>query len=163
MDVNSLIKEYGNASLKLEKAIHALSEELMQYIPFEGAWSIHEHIIHLVESDINNFIRWRSIIGQPGSEVFVIRDEDDWARKIGYSSESREDYLDVFRLLRAMGSRYLAGLTPPQWTRDSFIYKYQGREKNMNLLEAIELYTGHTDEHIRYIERNIKWWRNAHE
>ncbi len=157
-EISLLLSEYASGPDKLEAALLPLEEALVRYIPFQGAWSIHEHVIHLVESEINNFTRWRSILAQPESSVFVIQDEENWARRIDYNRENRQEYLEVFRLLRSISSAYLRVLPREKWEDDCMVREYQGRNKRFNLRQTIELYARHVDMHLEYVDRNIKAW-----
>jgi len=151
----NLLKDYVECSNVLYDKVINLSNEIILFKPsIEGAWSIKEHIIHIVDSEINNFIRWKSIIAQPGSKCFVI-EENEWTKNLKYEQEDIKDYLDVLKLLRKITFNYLLNVDEAEWNKNYFIHEYEGKINKITLEKIIEIYKEHIYWHINYIERNI--------
>ena len=57
---------------------------VFDYRPEEGAWTIHEHVVHCLEVDIANFTRYRLGIVKPGAEIVSM--DERWTENLNYSS-----------------------------------------------------------------------------
>ena len=160
MDHSILLQEYSEGFNLLSKKIEGLPDKLLLFRPpIVDAWSIKEHVIHIVDCEINNFIRWRSILAQPKSTCFVI-EENKWTENLNYQKEDISKYLQVFKILRMITNEYLADIDEKLWSKDYFMHEYQGQMKNVTLKECINIYKNHVPWHIEYIDRNIKLWKN---
>jgi hypothetical protein len=96
---NTLIESYGNAYALLIEALKEFPKEMWQWKPSPDKWSIHEVLIHIADSEANSFVRCRRFIAEPGSGVYGY-DENKWAKHLDYHSQSIEESLELFRLLR---------------------------------------------------------------
>lgn len=152
-----LLKLYLGKTDELETAVKGLSPELLSFIPFEGAWSIRQHVVHVAETDINQFIRFRSIVGSPGTQVYVI-DEEAWARNIDYETENMEHYLKVFRLLRTITADFVSRTAQETLDKGFYLYRREGESREIGAEKALELYVQHVDDHLEMIRRNIRLW-----
>ena len=88
----ALLTDFLNGPKELEKEVEGIERDLADYRPFEGAWTIREHVVHVTDSEINNFVRWKSIFGQPRSNAYVI-DEEAWVKNMRYATASMDKYL----------------------------------------------------------------------
>ena len=59
-----LIEQYQAGSDKLRRAVAGLSREQLQARPGPGAWSIHEVIVHLADSDAISIDRMKRIVAE---------------------------------------------------------------------------------------------------
>src|SRR3982750_3562457 len=100
---NALIESYGNAYNLLQEALKEFPKEMWQWKPAPEKRSIHEVIIHIADSEANSFVRCRRFIAEPGSGVYGY-DENKWAKKLDYHSQSTDESLELFRLLRTTTS-----------------------------------------------------------
>lgn len=126
----------------------------------EDAWLIHEHIIHLVDSEINAFLRLKTIIGQPGSDTFIV-DESAWVENIDYEKESIGDYLDIFKLIRKIERDLL--LTCIKSKKDySENYTIHASFGKVTINTWIKWYSeNHINEHLDYMKRNLRDWEGS--
>jgi hypothetical protein len=154
MKYQDLLESFRNGPRVLEEAVRGVTKELADYRPFDGAWTIREHVVHVTDNDINNFIRWKSIIAQPRSNTFVIH-EEEWVKNMKHSAASIEKYLAVFRLLREIGYDYLIEVDEKEWDNEYVLHADGGR---ITLERCITIYTNHIPSHIEYIERNKRHW-----
>jgi hypothetical protein len=155
VDHHELLMKFSGAVEALEAKLKSVTPEQARFIPnIPDAWSISDHVIHIVDSDINNFIRCKSILAQPSSIGFVI-DEEKWTRNIMDKGEDYKMYLKVFRLLRQILATLLLKEPESAWTKNYFQRTYQGKTENITLEKCIEIYANHIYFHIEYIDRNI--------
>ena len=145
----------GGADLLFSK-VNALTDEMLNFRPeILDAWTIKEHVIHLVDSEINGFIRCKSIIAQPNSACYVM-DENNWTKNIRRKNEDIKKYLSVFRLIREMAFDLLIDEEESNWNKDYFIRTYNNETSNVTIEKYLKLYINHLNFHLEYIDRNIK-------
>ena len=148
-----LVADYTAGISSIETLIKTLPEDSFDFIPtIIDDWSIRQHIIHLVDCEVNNFIRIKSCIAQPYSNVFVIY-ELNWTKNLGLSKENINDYLSLFYLIRKIMSSFLESVSDNDFFEKYFIYTYNNETKNVLLYEAVEKYCNHVHFHIDYIKK----------
>jgi catechol 2,3-dioxygenase-like lactoylglutathione lyase family enzyme len=153
MDKTRLLATFFGGVERIENAVRGISQKGLDFKSDRvDSWSIRQHLIHLVESDINNFIRIRSCIAQPSSNVYVIQ-EEEWVRNLGDRNESVDDYLATFRLLRKLLAAFLKDVPDEDFERRYFIRDYKGETSKIVLYDAVKNYCDHVDFHMEYIER----------
>ena len=153
-------EKWGLATDTAIELVKKLPADCLQYKPdITDAWSIHEHVIHMVDSEINAFLRLKTILGQPGSRTFII-DESEWVRKIDYEKENIEDYLDIFKLIRKVERDLI--LTCIKSEKDySQNYAVHDSFGKVDINTWISWYSeNHISEHLDYIKRNLENWEN---
>lgn len=154
MKYESLLERFQSGPRELEAAVRGVTAEAADYRPFEGAWTIREHVVHVTDSEVSNFIRWKSVIAQPRSMAFII-DEEGWVRNMRYDTASIEKYLALFSLLREISYDYLIHVDEKEWNDGYIVHPTVG---TMTLERCITIYTNHIPSHIEYIERNKRAW-----
>lgn len=155
MEKKKMIEEYRLAAEKFKDFFGTIPESLYDYAPaIEDAWTIRQHVIHLVDSDINNFIRIKSCIAQPHANCFVIQ-EEAWVTNLQNRKEDIKKYVRVFQLMREILSDFLLGLSDADFEERYFIRDYKNEMRNVLLKDAVEIYTKHVYGHIKFIERNM--------
>jgi hypothetical protein len=154
MKYAALLKDFQDAPHLLEREIVGISDELADYRPFDDAWTIREHVVHVTDTDINNFIRWKSILAQPRSRAYVI-DEESWIKRMKYTNADMVKYLAVLRLLREISYDYLIEVDEKEWNNEYFLH---GESGTVTLERCITIYTKHIPSHIEYVRRNKKLW-----
>jgi len=152
MKYEALLKDFLNGPKELEREVEAIEKDLADFRPFEGAWTIREHVVHVTDSEINNFIRWKSIFGQPRSNAYVI-DEEAWVKNMRYTTASVDKYLKVLKLLREITYDYLIEVDEKEWNNEYFLHAASGM---VTLEKCITTYTNHIPFHIEHIRRNKK-------
>jgi hypothetical protein len=154
VNYKKLLDDFQKGPVRLRNKVDHLSEEVLNFRPNAESWTIKEHVIHVVDSEINNFIRWKSILAQPGSIGFVIK-QDTWTRNLQYYREDMNKYLTVFSLLREISYEYLLGVEDSKWEKDYYIHEWSGE---VTLIRCIQTYSQHVDDHLKYIDRNLGEW-----
>lgn len=152
-----LLNQYLEGVTRLEATINGLTSEELDFKPGQEKWSIREVIIHLADSEVNAFLRYRSIISEPGKKAFVV-DEASWAKALNYQQQLVGEYLQLFKLLRSITYHQLILLpnTDELWKSRCTIHEYLGR---ISLEKWLELYVQHVETHINQIKRNLKQFR----
>lgn len=148
------LAEYLAGPAALEARIARLGDaDLVRRPDYEGAWSAKEHVIHLVDSEANGFLRLKSIIAQPGSECYVM-DEEAWTRNLRGVDEDLRKYLSLFGLLRSLAGDILRGQREddPRY----FVRTYQGQTTKITMRDWLGLYVRHLAFHTEYIDRIVK-------
>jgi len=141
---------YESAASRFDGFV-ALPRELLRYRPFTGAWSIHEHIVHVLESEVAAFHRYRRAVAQSGTAALGY-DEERWTPALGYHDSDPADCLAAFRLLRRIAAAHLRSLADRDWTSLAYVHDSKGR---VDLETWIVDYTDHVAVHLGYIERNL--------
>ena len=154
MKYEALLADFLNGPKELEKEVEGIEADLADYRPFEGAWTIREHVVHVTDSDINNFIRWKSIIAQPRSNAYVI-DEEAWVKNMKHATANMDKYLKVLKLLREITYDYLIGVEDKEWNNEYFVHSASGM---VTLEKCITIYANHIPFHIEHMRRNKKLW-----
>jgi len=155
MNKKQLLNLYLEGIDLLISKIIPLPEKLLKFMPeIEDAWTIKEHVIHITDSEINGFIRCKSIIAQPGSNCFVMN-EETWTKNIRRKNEDINKYLSVFRLIRELTYDLLVDEDEANWDRDYYIRNYHNETVNYTIEKCIDMYTNHLYNHIKFIDRNI--------
>ena len=65
------IESYGNAYEALVAAVGKFPREMWQFRDEHGCWSIHEHVVHIADSEANSYIRCRRLIAEPGLSLMA--------------------------------------------------------------------------------------------
>lgn len=148
------IKSYASGYELLSDALKEFPEEMWNYRPAPGKWNIHEIIIHMADSEANSFARARKIICESGGQV-IGYDQDAWAVKTNYESQSTDDALELFRLLRKMTYNVIKSI--PEETWDNYIIHSENGK--MTLDDWLEVYEDHVTVHIIQMRRNLAAWK----
>ena len=62
---------YGNAYDQLAGALDNYPRDMWDYKPGPERWSIHEILIHIIDSEVNSYVRCRRCIAEPGAAVMA--------------------------------------------------------------------------------------------
>ena len=103
----------------LADALKEFPKEMWQFRDEHGCWSIHEHIIHITDSEANSYIRCRRLIAEQG-EPLMAYDENQWASELNYHDQSTEDALALFKWLRHKSYTLIKSLSGRVWAYSSF-------------------------------------------
>ena len=153
---NTLIESYGNAYNLLTAALKEFPKEMWQWKPALEKWSIHEVVIHIADSEANSFVRCRRFIAEPGSGVYGY-DENKWAKHLNYHSQSIEDSLELFRLLRKTSYDLIKAVDEKTWEAATVYHSENGL---VTFEQWLITYEEHIPVHIRQMRRNFEAWKN---
>lgn len=145
-----LLTAYVEGPQRMRRAIEGLSEEELR-TRSRGAerWSIHEIILHSVDSEVQGTLRIRKVWAEP-SPLLPYSDQDAWARELAYASEGREARecaLSLLALLRQHTVRLFERATPGDWAKVGTHPEYG----EVTLRNLLELYADHSERHLEQI------------
>ena len=150
------IESYGNAYTLLADALKEFPKEMWQFRDKHGCWSIHEHIIHITDSEANSYIRCRRLIAEQG-ESLMAYDENRWASELNYHGQSTEDALALFKWLPHKSYTLVKSLPESVWAHSSF----HPENGETTLDDWLDTYERHVPEHIDYMRQNHEAWQKV--
>ncbi len=156
MTRHELIESFATGPARFQAALEPLPREMWQFKPSPTAWSVHEIIIHMPDSEASAYVRCRKIIAESGVSVDVY-DQDLWAARLHYHELSTDTALTLFRALRAMTVEVLRNVEATTWN-NHINHPEDGR---VTLERWLEMYSRHVDKHISQMQRNLEAWRKA--
>jgi hypothetical protein len=155
MQYDDLLEKYLLGISLLENAISPLTNDQIEYLPKRAdSWSIHEHIIHIVDCELHLFIKIKSIIAQPHSTGYAL-DSGTWAQNIKGKNEDSRKYLQLFPILRQIIVDLIKNEPDSTWN-DYLIWPYHGENRKATLIDCIDSGIRHIDFHLNYIKMNIE-------
>lgn len=150
------IESYGNAYSVLTHALEQFPREMWQFRDDHGCWSIHEHLVHVADSEANSYIRCRRLISEPGRELMAY-DENLWASALNYHSVETEGALELFQVLRRRTYELIRDLPETAWS-NTCCHPENG---DMTLEDWLDVYERHVAEHVEYMRQNYAEWLKA--
>ena len=150
------IESYGNAYTQLVEALDNFPREMWQFRDEHGCWSIHEHIIHITDSEANSYIRCRRLIAEPG-RTLMDYDENQWAAALDYHDQDIDDTLNLFKWLRVKSYTLIKSLPESAWANTA----YHPENGDTTLDDWLDTYEAHVREHVEYMQQNLEAWQAA--
>lgn len=147
----ALIAQFESGAHAFDDAL-TFEPGLLTFRPSVDAWTIHEHVVHFVESDIATFHRYRKAVAEPGGPV-IGYDEDQWTASLDYHGTSLADSIALLKLLRKIAAAHLRTIVTRDWTLLTFTHSSKGV---VNLETWLVDYIDHVRFHRDYVERNKK-------
>jgi len=154
MDKNKLLEAYKSGYNDLQNSLREFPIEMLDYKPSPDKWSIKEIIIHMVDSEINGYLRCRKIIAESGSAISPY-DQEAWADKLHYTSRSIDTNLELFRIIRIVNYSLLLNLPDETWS-NHIMHPESGR---ITLKDYLKIYADHVDIHTKQMRRNFDEWK----
>ena len=150
--------EYEKGPEKLAEAIKDAPKELLNFRPnLEGAWTISEHVRHVVDNEFNFILRAKMSIAEPGASVMML-DEEAWARVVYQIDEDLNEYLKLFQVLRTLFARFVREMDVNLLEKAWINHPKRGRT---SFLDLLKIYVEHVDFHLEFIERNKSIWLSS--
>lgn len=150
------LESYGNAASSLDAALERFPREMWQFRDEHGCWSIHEHLAHIADSEVNSYIRFRRLVAEPGLDLMAY-DENRWATALDYHSIDTEAAVELFRLLRRQTFELMKNLPEAAWSNTC----YHPENGDMTLDDWLDVYERHVAEHVEYMQQNYEEWVKA--
>ncbi len=146
-----LVDAFENAYSRIEALVSNISDAELSFVPaVDSAWSINEHLVHLLDADSNLVFRVRGAVAESGITV-PVWDQEAWRSKLKYSLDDGKKCLQIAKGLRAFIAGSLRNLSDAEWEASGIVHPQRGP---MKLSDVVELYRGHADFHEKYIIRN---------
>jgi hypothetical protein len=148
------IDELGGFALALPQALKEFPRSMWHYKPDPDHWCIQEVIFHLLDTEINFYIRYRACLAEPGKAIMPF-DQDVWARELRYKDGDVDQALAG--LVWALQANY--GLLK-NLTEEAFLKTVTHPERGVLTLERILEYSlGHIPHHIGQIRKRYTEWK----
>ena len=152
-EFTALVSAYEHAYDALAERVASLSPAQVRYVPpVEDAWSINDHLVHLLDADCNAVVRIRGAIAEPGMKV-TVWNQEAWQTGDNYALSDGIFCLELAVSLRKFLAESLR--TIPDKAREAARVEHPERGA-LTLYDVLSIYTGHADFHLKYIERNLE-------
>ena len=149
----SEFKKHLDAAEKSPKQIAAavsrLPDKTLRYKPAPDKWCILEILAHLADIEILYAHRIRQMLADKKPVIAPI-DQDDWARNLGYMSESAPELVALYGLNRHHTLQLLRRIKLADLEKTAF---HPELRKNVNVAEYVQRLSAHGANHLQEIER----------
>ncbi|MFF0826471.1 DinB family protein [Brevibacillus sp. NPDC003359] len=142
------IEEYIRGYSMLREAIEGLTEDELRFKQGPDKWSIHQILIHVTDSEILSTHRLKKVLAEE-EPLLISFDQRAWVDNLAYDLLDREQYLQLFQMLRCSMQTILETLTSDQFERVG-VYADAGR---FTFKELLEYRVEHVRDHLAQIER----------
>ena len=150
--MNDQIDHYQQAGDRLRTAIAGLMpEDLLWKPPADagvGLWSIHELIIHLMDSDLIGIDRMKRIIAEE-NPTLIGYNESLFAKHLFYEQQPLDDAITILDLSRKMFAGVLRKLPESAWNRIG----QHNEAGEVTLGQQLKKYNEHFDYHLGFIHK----------
>ena len=131
---------------------------LIDYRPtVDDAWTIREHLVHLMDTEAILYLRIRRAIAEPGIAVpdlapFI---RGEWVEPLRYTEQPIEDTVEAFKRIRSLTHSLLFSMAEEDWER-YYITRVNGERPDLD--DMLKLLVFHDGYHLKFIERNEELW-----
>jgi len=143
-----LIDAYERGPATVRAAVAGLSRDELTARPGPGNWSIHEIVVHLLDSDCISIDRMKRILIEDNPPL-LYADETAYVEKLHTHDQDLEDALALFEVGRRQFARVLRKLTPAEFDRAGT----HNRKGRVTVGELVASYIEHIDDHMEYIRK----------
>ncbi|MBN9392650.1 MAG: DinB family protein [Chloroflexi bacterium] len=155
-DRTAKIESYGKAYDFLVESLKKFPVEMWNFKSEKNPWSIHEIIVHITDSEANSYIRCRRFIAEPGKEVLAY-DENLWVSALDYDSQSAEEALELFKVLRRNSYNLVKGLPAATWANTV----HHPENGTMTFDEWLDTYDRHVPDHVEQMQKTYDEWAGS--
>jgi uncharacterized damage-inducible protein DinB len=142
----SLIDAYEAGPAKVRAAVAGLTREELTARPGPGKWSIHEVVIHLVDSDCISIDRMKRLISED-NPTQLYADETAYVDRLFTHDQDLNDALTLFEVGRRQWARVLRKLPDAAFARTAT----HNRSGTVTLGGMVATYVKHIDDHMKFI------------
>lgn len=144
--------------VRLGEMLHALTDEIADFKPAPGKWSIRQVVAHLADAEIAVAARLRWAAAEPG-KAGAAYDQDKLATTARYAEVPLQLSFATFTAVRQWTITFLRKLSPEQW--DGFlVHEERGKE---TVAQMVRLLAGHDLNHLQQIEALLQSRRQVAE
>lgn len=147
------IESYGKAYDFLVESLKKFPQEMWCFKSEKNPWSIHNIIVHITDSEANSYIRCRRFVAEPGKDVLAY-DENLWVSALDYDSQSAEDALALFKLLRGTTYNLIKPLPVSVWS-NTVNHTENG---TMTFDDWLDIYEQHIPDHVEQMQKTYDEW-----
>ncbi|MBL8967239.1 MAG: DinB family protein [Spirochaetaceae bacterium] len=154
-DKLELITRFENALSALDGLLAGLEDEALRFVPaLPEAWSINDHLVHLLDAEAATYFRIRAAVAEPGFAV-PVWEEEAWRARLRYDASDGRACLAAARALRSAAGATLRALADADW--EGFWIQHPSRGRVL-LSELLETYRDHLAFHAPFVKRNREAW-----
>jgi hypothetical protein len=154
--MNSKFGAFFSEVATLENILHNLSKEQLVCRTAENKWNIAEIVAHLVDTEIQAYTRFRSILADDVPYISN-HNEAKWAVTFGHSSIDVNESLRIFKIMRNLNYRLIETLNDKQLNMLA-LHSTRGW---MTLEGLIEGYIVHLKNHIGQISNLVEFEKTS--
>ncbi len=152
-EYRAIVSAFEHAYDALSEKANALSPDALSFVPsIPEAWSINDHLVHLLDADCNLVMRLRGAVAEPGKHV-PAWNQEAWHKMNNYGASDGLFCLDLAVSLRKFLADSLRSLDDQ--TREAAFIVHPERG-NLSLTDVLAIYTGHAATHLNYMARNLE-------
>lgn len=153
-----LIDQFEGAFGQVEGLVAGLPDAALRYKPaLPEAWTIEEHLVHLLDAEAASWFRIRAAVAEPGKAI-VLWEEDSWRERLAYGAVGGQAALALAKGLRSALAASLRALADEVW--EGFWIEHPSRGRVL-LDELLETYRDHLAFHAPFVKRNREAWEAA--
>jgi uncharacterized damage-inducible protein DinB len=149
------LAQLAEAPAKLRAAVAGLSDNQLDTPYRPGGWTVRQVVHHLADAHVNWYIRPKLAVTEdmPVTKPFA---EQLWAELADARTSPVEPSLQMFEGVTARWCRFLASLTPGDWSR-GFTNPEWGTLTVDDTLRANAWHTRHHTAHITELRKRMGW------
>ena len=148
------IEEFGSYAVILPEVLREFPREMWPYKPDADHWCVHEIILHLLDTELNFYVRYRACAAEPGKTIMPF-DQDKWSRALRYVDKDVDDAIGALRWAIRANHELLKSL-PEYVFENTVIHPERGTR---TLDQLIEVYFGHIPHHIGQMRKRLGEWK----
>ncbi len=145
-----LIDAYERGPAKVRAAVAGLTREELTARPGPGDWSIHEVVVHLLDSDFISIDRMKRMLTED-TPTLLYADETAYVQRLFPHDQDLEDALTLLEAGRRQWARVLRRLPPEAFGRAG----NHNRAGRVTVGHYVESYVRHIDDHLEFVRK--KW------
>jgi uncharacterized damage-inducible protein DinB len=146
--IRGRIETYLAGGAELSQSIWGLTHDQLHAKPADGSWTIHQIVIHMLESDLIGTDRMKRIACMD-KPLLIGYDENGFINLPGVSELNPFLACDLFQKNRQMTATVLRRLPKTAWDRWG-IHNESGK---VTLTEMLEKYIHHLEHHLQFLAR----------
>lgn len=158
---DELLSKYSKGYSTLKDIVDKINDEIINYAPdLENAWTIKEHIAHLVDTEVNVFVRFKRAILNPGTTLDLGRGDIETSNKVlDYASQNLDDLLGLFGLIRKIIFNNAKKIKEEDFEKYYIKHVNHPTFGKTNLKFILSISIQHLDKHLEFINRNINLYK----
>ena len=148
-----LISGFEKAYSLIDSLIAGRPKEALSFVPpIRDAWSINDHLVHLLDADVSCAFRIRASVAEPGFAI-PVWDEEAWQARLRYAEEDGLACLAEAEAMRARLAAFLRRIVDEDWSGFQVEHPKRGR---LELASLLTMYREHVAFHAPLVKRNLE-------
>jgi hypothetical protein len=151
----AFVDAFEDAYQGIAALLAVIPDEALRFTPpLPDAWSINDHLVHLLDADLAVCFRLRVAIAQPGFAI-PLWEEQDWHDRLHYEAQDGRNCFGLARGLRTMTGACLRANAEHDWNEFWVQHPLRGK---LGIIDLLKVYTDHGKTHEGYVKRNKEAW-----